>query len=102
MAGRKLVSTVYVHEEDGTYKVYGPDDDVPADVAKRINNPKAWGASETADESVSDDADESGLPPKGGQGSGVDAWLAYADAEGIDVPEDASRDDVIAAVEAAQ
>jgi hypothetical protein len=35
--GRKLNSYVYV---DG--KGYGPDDDVPAEVAKRIDNPDVW------------------------------------------------------------
>lgn len=37
MAARKLRTYVHV---DG--QVYGPDDDVPAEVAKRIENPKAW------------------------------------------------------------
>ncbi len=49
MAGRKLVTYVHV---DG--QVYGPDSDVPADVAKRITNPKAW----------SDDAEDSKAPAK--------------------------------------
>jgi hypothetical protein len=38
MSKRKLAAYVHV---DGT--VYGPGDDVPADVAKQITNPKAWG-----------------------------------------------------------
>lgn len=37
MSKRKLATYVHVN---GT--VYGPDDDVPADVAKEITNPKAW------------------------------------------------------------
>lgn len=45
---------------------------------------------------------EDGRPPKGGAGSGLDEWLAYAADHGIDVPDDATRDDVIAAVEAAE
>ncbi len=36
-AAKKL--TTYVHVNGS---VYGPDDDVPADVAKQIENPKAW------------------------------------------------------------
>jgi hypothetical protein len=35
--GRKL--NTYVHV-DG--KAYGPDDDVPAEVAKKIDNPDVW------------------------------------------------------------
>ncbi len=42
MAGRKLVSTVHVHREDGSTGVYGPGDDVPAADAKLIDNPDAW------------------------------------------------------------
>jgi hypothetical protein len=41
-------------------------------------------------------------PPKGGAGSGIEEWTAYATAHGIDVPADATRDDIITAVEAAQ
>lgn len=37
MAGKKLATFVHV---DG--QAYGPEDDVPADVAKKIENPKAW------------------------------------------------------------
>lgn len=37
MAGRKLAVYVSV---DGVQ--YGPDDDVPADVAKKIENPDVW------------------------------------------------------------
>jgi hypothetical protein len=36
-AGRQLVAHVYVDGE-----VYGPGDDVPASVAKKITNPNAW------------------------------------------------------------
>lgn len=47
---KKLATFVHV---DG--QAYGPDDKVPADVAKRIVNPKAW-----ADGSAPDDSDDSG------------------------------------------
>ena len=40
-------------------------------------------------------------PPKDGPGSGKAAWHTYAAAVGVEVPADASRDDVIAAIEAA-
>lgn len=46
-----------------------------------------------------DDA-EAGPPPKGGAGSGVAEWRAYAESIGLDVSDDDSRDDIIAAVEA--
>lgn len=39
-------------------------------------------------------------PPTSGAGSGVDAWRAYAAAVGVEVDTDASRDDIVAAVDA--
>lgn len=42
MAGRKLIATVHVEDENGEYHVFGPGDNVPADLAKRITNPAVW------------------------------------------------------------
>lgn len=90
---RKLTSTVYLTAEDGSVTSYGPGDTVPADVAKRITNPDVWEGS--------DDAESDGPPPRAGAGSSKDKWVAYAEANGVTVDEDATRDDIIAAVEAA-
>lgn len=38
MAGKKLAVNVYV-----AGVLYTPDSDIPAEVAKQITNPKAWG-----------------------------------------------------------
>lgn len=38
-------------------------------------------------------------PPRAGRGSGVDAWATYARSIGITVPDDATRDDIIALVD---
>jgi len=40
------------------------------------------------------------IPPKSGRGSSRDAWAAYAEANGIDVDADATKDDIIAALDA--
>lgn len=40
-------------------------------------------------------------PPRAGRGSSRDAWVTYAGSVGVSVTEDMSRDDVIAAVDAA-
>lgn len=40
-------------------------------------------------------------PPRTGAGSGLEPWLTYAGHRGIDVPDGAGRDDVIALVDAA-
>lgn len=42
-----------------------------------------------------------GPPPKSGAGSGVEAWAAYAAAQGVEIPEGAKRDDIVAALETA-
>lgn len=44
---------------------------------------------------------DSDIPPRSGKGSGAPAWAAYAGDNGVDVDPDASRDDIIAALEAA-
>lgn len=41
-------------------------------------------------------------PPKSGTGSGKAAWSAYARSHGVEVPEGADRDDIIAALDAAE
>jgi hypothetical protein len=41
------------------------------------------------------------VPPRSGPGSGADKWRAYAAGQGVQVDENASRDDVIAALTAA-
>ena len=41
------------------------------------------------------------VPPKSGKGSSADEWRMYATHRHVDVAEDASRDDIIAAIEAA-
>lgn len=38
-------------------------------------------------------------PPRSGRGSGIEAWVTYAESLDLDVPDDASRDDVIALVD---
>lgn len=90
----------YVHVPVGMdWVVYGPDDEVPAEHAALITNPKAWAdgelpsGSEVADGSASDEA-----PPRAGKGSGREEWAAFAESRGVHVDEDDKRDDIIAAL----
>lgn len=56
----------------------------------------------TEDEEQGDGNEQPPTPPaQGGPGSGAEAWRNYAAKVGVDVPQDASRDDVITALEAA-
>jgi hypothetical protein len=107
---RRLSTFVHV---DGV--AYGPDSEVPPEVAERIGD-HAW-----VDDSDQGDGDsrEPGnvgfedpraqrspgsadkAPPRTGRGSGVEAWRTFAEQNGVEVAPDATRDDIIAACEAA-
>lgn len=98
--GRRLrVSTIVPVSGGDGFKIYGPGDDVPDEHAAMIGD-HAW-----EDGDAAEDGGEGGgapaIPPRGGPGSGQDAWLAYAQSLGVDVADDTSRDDIVAAVEAA-
>jgi hypothetical protein len=99
---RELIAHVHI---DGV--AYRPGQRVPAEVAGRITNPKAWSEPALAAEeparqvsSIGGQEDAPAEPPRSGKGSGMDAWVAYAQSLGIEVPNGASRDDVIALVDA--
>jgi hypothetical protein len=89
----RLASYVHVQDDQGANHVFGPDDEVPGWAEKAITNPKAW-ADAPAGPAMGD-----GEPPRAGRGSGRDAWAAYAANHGVDVPEDMTRDDIIAELE---
>lgn len=109
---KRLAAWVHVPDETGETHVFGPDDVVPAWAAEKITNPKAWAADDVVVPvaEVAPPAAATGTPahsapleppPKGGPGSGHEAWAKYAEQLGVDIPEGANRDDIIAAVEAA-
>ena len=59
------------------------------------------GADEGNDESPSNlDASSVTRPPQSGKGSGEKAWALYAESLQLAVPEGATRDDIVALVEA--
>jgi len=103
---RRLKTFVHVGGD-----AYGPDDEVPAEVAERIGD-HAWeDDSEVRGEDGPDTvgfADPSTsqpqiveAPPRSGRGSGVEAWRAFAEQHELDVAADATREDIIAAAESA-
>lgn len=92
--GRRLNTRVVVRDPDTALNVVlGPDDTVPDWALDVITNPNVWAADETAD---SDGAGE--RPPTAGPGSGRDAWVAYAKSKDVDVTDDMTRADIIAAL----
>ncbi|EST22776.1 hypothetical protein [Streptomyces niveus] len=85
---------------------YGPNDEVPPDVAKRIGD-HAWTDVTEVEDDLDDQDDagggspESDPPPRSGRGSGVEAWRTFAEQHDVEVAADASREDIVAACEAA-
>ena len=111
-SGGRLAFSVYAMNEKDEVVWFAPGDDVPSWAAEQITNPSAWetapkglkldesgGAPADASPDSQDAAEE---PPLGGAGSGVAAWKAYAEGLGIEVPDDASRDDIVDLVRAQQ
>ncbi|MFJ3587531.1 hypothetical protein ACIQUY_29255 [Streptomyces sp. NPDC090231] len=95
---RRLIAYVHV---DGV--AYGPDDKIPAAALRQIGE-HAF-ADPDAEVDQDDDAGSGGdieAPPRSGRGSGVEAWRAFAEQHDIEVAADASREDIIAACEAAE
>ncbi|MDN4616414.1 hypothetical protein P5G50_18355 [Leifsonia sp. F6_8S_P_1B] len=103
----ELKSTVHVYDEHGVPQIFGPGDTVPAWAQKLITNPNAW-AGESRPIKAAPAADKpaevkppSEVPPKSGPRATVDAWLSYAAAHQVAVEDDATRKDIIAALDAA-
>lgn len=104
----RLAAYVHVADEQGRTHVFGPSTEVPEWAARKITNDRAWATPPTfpdvkavTDPDVAGTGEAPARPPTSGKGSGVEAWRAYATARGIAIPEDASRDDIVAEVDAA-
>ena len=97
------------------FATFGPDDEVPDWAAKQMgdhvwanggSDPDADAAARAAadaDAKAKADADAaaSGIPARAGAGSSKEAWTEYAGSLNVDVAEAKTRDDIIAAIEAA-
>jgi hypothetical protein len=79
-------SVITVRDDDGRLHFTSPD----SAIAKRAREREAEQASVIPE------------PPRGGAGSGVDAWRDYATKTGVEFDDDMSRDDIIAAVDLAR
>lgn len=89
---RRLARNVGMRAPTGEVRVFLAGEEVPGWAADRIDPSFFEGDADAAVEA----------PPRAGKGSGRDEWAAYAASLGVDVDDDAGRDDIIAAVEAAQ
>lgn len=99
----RLIGTVHV-----AGKMFRPGDEVPEQYARQMGahcfegrvHPFPEPAS-SGQERQSDPKQGSTAPPKAGPGSSKTAWAAYAANNGVTVESDATRDDIIAALTAA-
>lgn len=107
----RLNTFVHVVESggEGRSAMFGPADALPDWAVAAISNPDVWadGApvptveTNPAETKPDPQTPASGIPPKGGAGSGAPAWREYAASKGVEVADDASREDVWAALEKA-
>jgi hypothetical protein len=97
--GKRLAVHTHVIDKQGRTVHLAPGDEVPAWARGQLTNPKLW-ADEDHDEGGGG-TPPGGVPSRSGPGSGKDAWAAFADGQGVEVGPAASRDDIIAACEAA-
>lgn len=113
---RALKTAVAVPDPETNLPVWFQAGEVPPGwAAELITNPSAWSETEpepaaaavTAPDApaappVADaQAKQPAMPPRSGKGSGLVAWAEYARNLGVEVEDDANRDDVIAALELA-
>lgn len=53
---RNLITHVHIHDADGNSHVFGPGDNVPAELAKLIGNPAVWEQEKVESDDDSDDS----------------------------------------------
>lgn len=101
MAATKVFVTV--HDENGAPYTFEPGAEVPDWAARKISNPNVWDGDAPVFEDEPQEGelseDEVDAPARSGRGSGLPVWKAYASSLGIEVPADATRDDVIKLVD---
>jgi hypothetical protein len=97
--GRKLASTVVLWDaETQSPRVLEAGTEPSAEDAKLIDNPKAWGKSAApADGDDGDDADDDGRPAQSAKKA---EWVDYAESLGVELDDDATKQDYIDAVDA--
>lgn len=125
---KQLATAVHI-TQDGIVHTFLPGSTPPKWARDIITNPKAWGdddgsadpeaapeteAAPSAEDTASPQPEveaspadapaaekpQVDIPPKAGRGSSATAWRAYADAQGFDSDEDATREEIIATLDA--
>ncbi|MFE5332948.1 hypothetical protein ACFRCG_41850 [Embleya sp. NPDC056575] len=99
--GKKFTAFVHVDNGAGRSGVFSPGDPMPEWAEAHVANPKVW-AYDNASVSETPQGEGPDEPPRSGPGSGKSAWAEYALSRGLEVTDDMSREDIIAAVDAAR
>lgn len=93
--------------DTGGIEHFSASSDVPDWATGLITNPDAWEGGAVPDtEPVDTDTDQQvpdadvQEPPRSGQGGSKAAWAKYARSLNVEFPDDATRDDIIASVDA--
>ncbi len=103
MAHVLAANTVAVEPVSGAVKAFLAGDEPPEWAYGQITSAELWEGGvvpEPVEHAPSAPADGS-PPPRGGAGSGLGPWQQYAAAKGVTVQPEATREDIIAACEAA-
>lgn len=95
-----LVSTVHVFDDRGEAHIFGPDNDVPQWATSKMGAHCFTDGVHPGEPAPERQAGQE--PPRAGRGASREAWHAYASEIGVTVDPSAPRDEVIAAVDAAQ
>lgn len=104
---RRLRLFVHVVERgDGGHEVrsaqFGPGDHLPDWAREAITNPDVWeddGDAEVEETRSASASPEVARPSASGPNSGRHRWVDYARSKGVEVTDDMSRDQIIAAVD---
>lgn len=104
----RLRTTVHVVDLEGRNRAFGPGEELPDWAVTQITNPDVWEGELPPHLNAEGEAQpvvaqpQTGAaasePPRSGKGSGRDAWAAYAASHGVEVGDDVSRDDIMAAL----
>lgn len=96
-----LEYAVHITDPKGNPVVISPGDPIPGWALDKIDAHCFVDGEKPKAGSKAAEPDNDGPPPQSGKGSGKDAWVAYAEANDVEVADDATKDDIIAACESA-
>lgn len=99
MARRLAGNVALRNPSTGVVEVFSAGTIPPAWAAARITNPRAWTADTSTPAAQPPTPPSPQEPPRWGAGATNAAWRDYANTLGIDVPPDATRGDIITAVD---